>query len=61
MAKKKNMNSSLKELAPGGARPKHFRKAFYLTTEQIKQVRIKAANDGTDASTVVRNLIDAHL
>ena len=61
MVKKKRSRSSIKELAPGGARPQHYRKAFYLTADQIKRVRIKAANDATDASTVIRTLIDAHL
>ena len=61
MAEKRKTRSSLKELVDGGAKKKHYRKAFYLTTEQIKRVRIKAATDGTDASTVIRNLIDSHL
>ena len=60
MAKTTSRRSSIKELVKG-ARPAHRRIAFYLRPEQIKRVKIQAANEETDASAVIRRLVDEHL
>ncbi|MBA2305197.1 MAG: hypothetical protein H0W08_21565 [Acidobacteria bacterium] len=45
----------------GGARPSYKRATYYLTADLIKRLKLRAIEDGTDASATVRSALEAFL
>ena len=45
----------------GGARPALKRATYYLTPDLIKDLKIRAATEGTDTSSLVRAALQSHL